>query len=400
MMKEGWEYRKLGEIATEMYRGSGIKRDQITNEGTPCVRYGEIYTTYNYSFEECISHTNEKLITSKKHFEYNDILFAITGESVEEIGKTIAYIGHEKCLAGSDIVVMKHKQNAKFISYVLASPNAIKQKGFGKTKLKVVHTNIPALKNIQIPVPPLSEQQKIVEYLDTQFAKIDALKNNAEQQLQAAKDLFQSALKDLMTPKEEWEKKKLGEVAKSMADGPFGSNLKAQHYTTEREVRIVQLSNIGEFGWRDENVKYTSFEHLKTISRSEVHCGDIVIAKMMPAGRAIICPNNETKYVLSSDAVKVELKNGYNPEFIMYSINSYWFNKQVLANVSGSGRIRTSLTKLRDCNLYIPDIETQKDVVDKLNMVYMKTKSLQSNYEQTLTLCNDLKQSLLKKIFE
>ena len=84
----------------------------------------------------------------------------------------------------------------------------------------------------------------------------------------------------------------------------------------------------------------------------------------------------------------------------MYSINSYWFNKQVLANVSGSGRIRTSLTKLRDCNLYIPDIETQKDVVDKLNMVYMKTKSLQSNYEQTIILCNDLKQSLLKKTFE
>ena len=61
--KEGWEEKTLGEIATEMYRGSGIKRDQITPIGFPCLRYGEIYTTYNYSFSECISHTNESIIS-------------------------------------------------------------------------------------------------------------------------------------------------------------------------------------------------------------------------------------------------------------------------------------------------------------------------------------------------
>ena len=95
-MKEGWEYKKLGEIATEMYRGSGIKRDQVTKEGTPCVRYGEIYTTYNISFDTCVSHTNIESITSPKYFEHGDLLFAITGESVEDIGKTIAYLGDEK----------------------------------------------------------------------------------------------------------------------------------------------------------------------------------------------------------------------------------------------------------------------------------------------------------------
>ena len=104
---------KLGDIATEFYRGSGIKRDEVTDTGIPCVRYGEIYTTYNTWFDKCVSYTKLDFIKSPKYFENGDILFAITGESVEDIAKSVAYIGHEKCLAGGDIVVMKHKQNPR-----------------------------------------------------------------------------------------------------------------------------------------------------------------------------------------------------------------------------------------------------------------------------------------------
>lgn len=245
----------------------------------------------------------------------------------------------------------------------------------------------------------LSEQERIVSILDTQFAKIDALKANAASQLQAAKDLFQSALKQLLAPQKGWEMKTLGDIAEKTADGPFGSNLKAEHYTKEKQVRIIQLSNIGEDGWRDENTKYTTFEHLLSISRSEVFPGNIVIAKMMPAGRAILCPDTEKRYVLSSDAVKIELKKGLYSKYILYYINSEHFNKQVLENVSGSGRIRTSLTKLRACKLRIPSLEEQERIAARLDTISEKVKALQANYDQTINLCNDLKQSLLKSIF-
>ena len=98
----------MKDIATDIFRGSGIKRDQVTEDGIPCVRYGEIYTTYNTWFDECVSHTQLEYVPSPKYFEHGDILFAITGESVEDIAKSIAYVGQEKCLAGGDIVVMKH----------------------------------------------------------------------------------------------------------------------------------------------------------------------------------------------------------------------------------------------------------------------------------------------------
>ena len=63
---DGVEYKKLGEIATDIFRGSGIKREQITPTGTPCVRYGEIYTTYGIWFDTCISHTDVTIINSPK----------------------------------------------------------------------------------------------------------------------------------------------------------------------------------------------------------------------------------------------------------------------------------------------------------------------------------------------
>ena len=112
----GVEYKYLGEIATDIYRGSGITRDQITEVGTPCVRYGEIYTTYGVWFDTCVSYTDASTIKNPKYFEHGDILFAITGESVEDIAKSSTYIGQEKCLAGGDLVVMKHNQNPKYIS--------------------------------------------------------------------------------------------------------------------------------------------------------------------------------------------------------------------------------------------------------------------------------------------
>lgn len=195
MPKEGWVEKSLESLNTEMYRGSGITREQIKTQGIQCVRYGEIYTTYNYWFDECVSHTDEQLIKTKKYFEYGDILFAITGESVEDIGKSIAYLGHNKCLAGGDIIVMKHKQNPKYLAYALATPNAIAQKGLGKTKLKVVHTNAPSLKSIVVPIPSLPEQQRIADRLDALSANVKALQSNYTETITLCNDLKQALLK-------------------------------------------------------------------------------------------------------------------------------------------------------------------------------------------------------------
>lgn len=169
---------------------------------------------------------------------------------------------------------------------------------------------------------------------------------------------------------ENWKWARLEDITDNcdnpFADGPFGSNLKREHYTEKHEVRIIQLSNIGENGWRDTNEKYTTYEHLKTIERSKVNAGDIVIAKMMPAGRAIEVPMNDYAYVLSSDAVKFVAHPLLNKRFLLMAINSPVFREQVYSEVHGVTRVRTSLKKLKSYIVPLPPLEEQKRIVAKI----------------------------------
>lgn len=196
---DGVEYKTLGEIAVDIYRGAGITRNQVTVDGTPCVRYGEIYTTYGVWFDKCVSHTDEAKLTSKKYFEYGDVLFAITGESVDDIAKCCAYIGHEKCLAGGDIVVLKHNQDPKYLSYVLATTDARQQKSKGKVKSKVVHSSVPAIREIKVPIPPIEIQREIVRILDDYTENIVELQNQLTAEITARQKQYEFYRDKLLT---------------------------------------------------------------------------------------------------------------------------------------------------------------------------------------------------------
>ena len=206
-----------------------------------------------------------------------------------------------------------------------------------------------------------------------------------------------------------WEWARLNDLSENVqypfADGPFGSNLKKEHYTDKKEVRIIQLSNIGERGWRDANHRYTTFEHLKDIKRSEVEAGDIVIAKMMPAGRAIIVPQHlEKKFVLSSDAVKFVPNKLLYKDFLYFAINSSVFKSQVDAEVQGITRKRTSLTKVKKYILPIPPLEEQKRIVAKIEKLMPLVDEYAESYNRLQKIDNEfedkLKQSVLQYAME
>ena len=398
-MKEGWEYKKLGEIATEMYRGSGIKRDQVTKEGTPCVRYGEIYTTYNISFDTCASHTKIENVTSPKYFEYGDLLFAITGESVEDIGKTIAYLGDEKCLCGGDIICMKHHQNPKYLAYALSTPDAIRQKGIGKTKLKVVHTNAPALKAINIPLAPLSEQQSIVDYLDSAFAKIDAMKANAEKALNEAKALFQASLKEMLEPKEGWEEKSVGEIAEIKGGKrlPKGEKLQLEP-TLHKYIRVADFNDYGTVDLSD--IRYISDKVYEQIKRYIINKEDIYISIAGTIGKSGIIPEELDGSNLTENACRLILSKEINQKFMYYMTISPDFIRQEIESTKISAQPKLALTRLADIIVSYPSFVEQQHIADTLDTLKSKVDRLQENYDKISQECDALKQAILRQIFE
>lgn len=194
---------------------------------------------------------------------------------------------------------------------------------------------------------------------------------------------------------EDWTLIPIRELAKDMADGPFGSNLKTEHYTTDKQVRIIQLGNIGDCGWLDDNTKYTTFEHAKTLSRCIATPGSILVAKMMPAGRSIVCPSEEIQYILGSDVVRIVPNEKLIAEYFVYQSKSDIYLFQIAANTQGSTRQRTSISKLKD--IYIPFPSTKSEQT-RIATALSKVDALISELGKLIEKKRDIKQGAMQQL--
>ena len=191
---DSWEWvriRSLGEIV----RGSGIKRNETVPQGCPCVRYGELYTTYQTSFTAATSFISAELDEKCKHFSYGDVLMTLTGENKPDIAKAVAYLGANPVAAGGDLAFWtQHGMNPLFLSYIMASPYIISRKVALATGDIIVHISGDKLGTILLPVPPLAEQEKIVARIQNLELVIKDYAQKATM-LQALEGTFPEALK-------------------------------------------------------------------------------------------------------------------------------------------------------------------------------------------------------------
>ena len=201
---KGWDCKRLKFIVNSFKKGNGITKDEVFVDGdTPCVRYGELYTKYNYSFTECFSKTRKDLLQTLQYFSYGDILFTCTGELIEEIGKNTVYLGNEKCLAGGDLIIASHFQNPSFLSYALNSNYAQTQKSMGKAKLKVVHISAREIGNILTILPPIEEQERIANFLDKQCIAIESSIEKKQKLIEKLTEYKKSLIYECVTGKKE-----------------------------------------------------------------------------------------------------------------------------------------------------------------------------------------------------
>ena len=120
-----WIYTNLGSLGT-LTRGSGIKRNETIQQGYPCVRYGELYTTYNTFFYSAKSFISLELFNNSKKIKKNDIIMSLTGENKEDISKAIAYLGDNEVAMGGDMTCFSnHILEPLYLVYVLNSPYGI-----------------------------------------------------------------------------------------------------------------------------------------------------------------------------------------------------------------------------------------------------------------------------------
>jgi type I restriction enzyme S subunit len=236
-MKEGWEYIALSSVC-KVQNGFAFnsKLFNESNNGLPLIRIRDIKRGYS------LTYTSE--ICSDEFFvEDGDMLIGMDGDfNIGEWKGGHALLNQRVCK-----LIPSEKVLAKFIFYFI--PEAL-QKINDKTAFSTVkHLSSKQVNAILLPNLPLSEQQSIVDYLDSAFAKIDVMKTNSEKALNEAKALFQASLKEMLEPKEGWEEKKLETLTSKIGSGatPKGG----------RKVYINKGCNL----IRSMNVQYNEFKY-------------------------------------------------------------------------------------------------------------------------------------------
>lgn len=290
--------------------------------------------------------------------------------------------------------------NNNFYYYYFLSPAFMKNLEGIKTQATLSKFNKTQFKTLSIPVPPLPEQQQIVDYLDGAFAKIDQLKANAEKQLEDAQSLFSAALEEAMSPKEGWEEKTLGEICSKIGSGATPKGGKKVYI--EKGVSLVRSMNV-RHGFFD----YTELAHINDEAASKLNGvtlnKDDILFNITGASIARCCvlPEDVLPARVNQHVCILRIKEGAIPQFLCYCLISKKHQKELLA-IGEAASTRQALTK-NDMEKHIisfPNKQAQQSIVSHLDALSAKVNQLKENYKTIVSECDALKQALLREIFE
>lgn len=291
-MKKGWEYKKLGDICTVT--------DYVSNGSFASLKDNvKYYYEPNYAILVRLADSSnnfnvEKFVYTDKHgYDFCAKSHLFGGElimsNVGSVGAMFICPQLDKPMTLAPNTIAINSENNLFLYYYFQSScftEKLKAITSSATLKKFNKTNF---KQLALNFPPLSEQKSIVEYLDSSFAKIDKLKENAAKNLEEAKALFQSALKDALEPKEGWEEKTLKDVCTHIVDCPHSTPPKSSVPTEFPFIRTSDLKQ-GKISW--DVMQYVSKEeYIKRNARITPQKDDIIYGREGTFGDAVLLPD-------------------------------------------------------------------------------------------------------------
>lgn len=299
------------------------------------------------------------------------------------------------CIHDGWLVLRDYQENLNidFFYYMLISQNVqsqFRQKAQGST---VSNLNTNRVAGVSVSFPDLSEQQHIVSRLDSTFAHIDTLKENAEKQLREARALFQKALERAMEPKEGWEENTIGNIFQTYAGGTplksekdyydggaipwIRSGEVCQKYINDCELYIT------EKGMSNSSAKYYPINTI-LVAMYGATAAQVGILKFKATSNQAVCgilPHKD-----------------FVPEYIYY-----WFSniqKDLASQAQGGAQPNLSQVKIKKVKISYPHLSDQQHIVARLDSLSANLREFENIQRKIIAECDALKQALLRKVFE
>ena len=262
--------------------------------------------------------------------------------------------------------------------------------------------NVEAFKELNIPIPPLSEQKRIVKFLDEEFSKIETLKTNAETNLKNAKALYQKSLDKIIEDEcRRYTLTSLKEITTKIGSGATPKGGK-KSYQTEG-ISLIRSMNVlyGSFSY--DNLAHINEKQAKALYGVAIQCADVLF-NITGASIARCCvvpddviPARVNQHVSILRPIQKVLNSDYLSVVLLASQN-----QKKLLDIGEAGATRQALTKgdLEVFPIPLPPLSVQKEIVARLDKLSENVKRLEANYKQIIADCDELKKSILKKTFE
>lgn len=382
-MKQGWEIKKLGEVCI-LSAGGDVPKDSFSYIKTddyqiPIYANGEKNEGF-YGF------TNKAKVTKP----------SITVSARGTIGYAVKRLEPFFPIVRLIVVtpINLKELGLDYLDYVLRKID------FKHSGSSIPQLTVPMIKDYEIPIPPLSEQQRIVSILDTAFEAIEKAKANAEQNLKNSKELFDSYLQNIFSSKgsalslskgEGWEEKTLGEVCE-FSQG-IQRDVKFQsEYQKENQIRFLRII---DFTQGNEPPRYIDNPGDKYILNSN----DVSLVRY-GASTGFVCRG--LKGALANNLFRVIPKSNEEiiNDFLFIYLTAPVFQNVIKKSMNGAAMPAISFGLIKDISFPIISIEEQKNIVEKFETFSKESKRLEAIYQQKLIDLEELKKSLLEKAFK
>ena len=392
-MKKGWAVKKLGDVS------------DIVNGGTPDTQMkgywdgkhlwitpkdmGKLTSIYVDSTERTITDAGIKN-SSAKLLPINSVILS----SRAPIGH-LAINKKEICTnQGCKGIVPNKELNTLFLYYFLKnSVELLNSLGTGATFKELSGSK---LSQVQIPLPPLPEQKRIVAILDETFAAIDKAKANAEKNLLNAKELFESYLQEVFgKPRKDWEKCNLEDYVR------FIDYRGRTPVKTEKGIRLITAKNVKKGHLQLEPQEFINPNNFNSwMTRGIPDYGDVIFTTEAPLANVAQIDTYDKLAFAQRIIVMQPQKDKINQTFLKFMLLSQPIQNKILERGTGATVTGIKASLLKKVSIYFPkSLKEQVTIVKDLNFLSSETKKLEAIYQQKLNDLEELKKSILQKAF-
>lgn len=415
-----WEVRTISSLTTKITNGYvGPTRGILVDDGVRYlqslhIKQNEIRFNTPYYVTEEWSNEHEKSI-----LETGDVLVVQTGD----IGQ-VAVVPDEfagcNCHALIILAPRRDEVSGVWISWVFNSDFGFHSLMSIKTGALHPHLNCGNVKYLKIPVPPVDEQKAISSFLDVETSKIDGLVSEQRRLIELLKEKRQAVISHAVTKglnpnapmkpsgiqwlgdvPQHWTVSRLKYVKarapNPFVDGPFGSNLKSQHFVENGDVYVIE-SNFATTGRIEpDKLKTITAEHFETVRRSETKGGDIIIAKIGARfGMSSVLPTLDKPALVSGNSMKLTINDQIcDLDFINWQLANL---KQLGAMddiVNATAQPALSLGGMNGLPILLPSLDEQKEIVVQLGKRLERFDSLEAEAERAIELLQERRTALI-----